>query len=274
MKNKIYVAGLIIGTLFSSALFADNTEDFVKNILEKNRTIKEIIQIEKVGRTNIGKRWYRDVVKVNVVDFKGDYHEEFIPVLTDGEYFSEDVYDKFGTPISSKIVMPLDKLYKESSLVYAPKDRSKIKNRVAIFSDFECPHCNKKAPTELKKFIESGDTAVYYYNFPLTMHPNAKNISLVNITAMQKYPDKKIEILKGMYAGGKFQYKQGETKESIDSIISKYNSALPEYPISKDDIKKYKAEEILEDDRAYGVKINVSMTPTVFVNGNRVINTK
>jgi len=274
MKNKIYITGIVFSTLFCSSLFADKTEEFVKNILKKNPTIQKILQVETVGRSNIGTHWYRDVVKINVVDSTGSEHEEFIPVLTDGEYFSENVYDEFGNPIANKIVMPLDKLYKESSLIYAPEDRSKIKNRVAIFSDFECPFCNQKAPSELQRFVDSDDTAIYYYNLPLTkIHPNSKNISLVAITAMQKYPDKKIDILYGMYAGKDFQYKDGEQKESLDSIITKYNSILPDYQITKKDVEKYKAKEILESDRAYSAKINVSTTPTVFINGKRVIRT-
>jgi len=269
MKNKLFKNAIIAFLFLGASLFArESTSDFVKNILSQNKTISKIVKADVVSTQKIGKIWYRDVVKVQAVTKRGDTISTFMPILTDGHYFVQDIYDVNGNPISKDIKIDTKQLYKESNLIYSPKDKSKIKNKIAIFSDFECPYCNEKAYPELKKMVESGNTAIYYYNFPISsIHPNAKNISLCVITALNKYKTKKIDIIERIYMLKYFQHTQNEKVYSLNEMVNIFNVIVPFSKITAGDILKYNAEEKLNKEMIYTTSIGVVSTPTIFKNG-------
>jgi len=273
MKNKLFYSAIVASILFSTSSFArESTSKFVKNVLSRNNTISKVIKADVVSTQKIGKIWYRDVVKIQAITKRGNTIDTFMPILTDGHYFVQNIFDVNGRPISDDINIKTDRLYKDSNLVYSPKDKSKIKNRIAIFSDFECPYCNKNAYSELNKLIKNGDTEIYYYNFPISsIHPNSKNISLCVITALNKYKKRRMDIIKRIYQLKYFQYKENEKKYSMNEIINKFNVIVPFAPITMDDISKYKARDELESDLVYATSIGVDSTPTIFKNGKKVI---
>ena len=274
MRSKILMTAVISATL-SSMLYAssvgDKSIEFVKNVFNKDRGIVKIEDIKLVSSSKIKNGWEMDVIKAKVLAVDKKEHTPTITVFTDGHYFTELAYDSKGNPIFNDIKIDTKKLYNNSALIYEPKDKTKIKKRVAVFSDTECPYCNLNGYKVLDKLKKSKDTAIYYYHFPLEeIHPNSKNYSLCIIAASKKYPNKKFEIIEKIYKDKAFQYKQGEKARDLKDIVKEFNKEVPFAKITLDDIKKYKANDELQKEFQYGLSIGVMGTPTVIVNGKKV----
>jgi protein-disulfide isomerase len=276
-SNRLWKIGslILLGLIASSTLVASQSDVFVRNILTSNGSIAKVIDVRTVSTSMIDKRWSRDVVRINFITKDGERHEQFLPILTDGAFYSEHVYDVDGKPIADRMVLSTDELYKKSALIFAPEDESKIKNRVAIFSDFQCPYCNRTAPKKLKEMFASGDTAIYYYNFPISsIHPNSALISMCAITAMEKYPKRKLEVPTKMYESKAFQYENGEPQVDLKSILNKFNVVSSGTRITLKDVEKFKAKELLEIEITYSSSIGVTTVPTTYKNGEIILNTK
>ncbi len=275
MKN---IKNLSLATLvcLSSSLFAHNlnsTEEFVNNVLKTNTTIKRVLSVEQVGSLSIDKNWKKNVVKIDILTTQNEKQEHFIPILTNGKFFTEVMYYKNAKPVDVSISKKIAKLYTSNHLIYSPKNSAGIKNKVVIFSDFECPFCNKNASKKIANLIKKGDTKIYYYDFPLeTIHPNSRDIALTVITAGLKYPDKKLEIINTLYKNKSFQWTPNERSIGLDNIIQKYNKIFPNMGISVNDIKKYHAKKRLHDDQIIATEVGVNSTPTIFKNGKLVMN--
>jgi len=282
MKSNKIIRNLSLATLIglSSSLFAQSsnlnpTEEFVGNVLKTNKTVKKVLSVEQVGSLSIDKKWRKNVVKISILTTQGEKQEHFIPILTNGKFFTEVMYDKNAKPVDISIMEKVDELYTPEHLIYAPKNLADVKDRVVVFSDFECPFCNRNAPSEISKLIKKGDTEIYYYDYPLeVIHPNSRDIALVVITARSKYPNKKLEIISTLYKKKSFQWTPNELSIGLKNVIKKYNSIFPDMPISINDIEKYHAEKRLHDDQIIAVEVGVNSTPTMFKNGELVVNSK
>lgn len=140
------------------------------------------------------------------------------------------------------------------------------------FSDFQCPFCRRfwkeTLPLLKKEFIDTGKIKFVYRDFPLSFHPSAQPAAEATECAEEQNKfwemhDKIFEEQEKLGQGTE-QFAVSDIKKwagQIDLDKTKFNQCL--------DSAKYKAE--VEKDSADGAAAGVSGTPTVFVNGKRIV---
>jgi protein-disulfide isomerase len=132
------------------------------------------------------------------------------------------------------------------------------------FSDFQCPFCAQTTPTidEVLKAYPK-DVRFVYLQFPLEqIHPNALNAAKASIAARNQ---------------GKFWEMHDELfKISKDLSMPNIEAKAKEIGL---DMKKFDAdlaapetEKAVRDELAVGRTVDVGGTPTLFINGKRVMN--
>ena len=129
---------------------------------------------------------------------------------------------------------------------------------VVVFADFECPHCRQEAPV-LRQAIDQfrGRAKLVYKHFPLSGHVRAKAAAIATVAAME----------------------QGKFWEMHDMVFENQTS------LEDADIRRFaqkigldmarfdahynakKGQDLVEEDRVDGEKLDISGTPAVFVNG-------
>jgi protein-disulfide isomerase len=131
---------------------------------------------------------------------------------------------------------------------------------VVLFSDFECPYCKKIEPTldALEKEYP-GKVRVVWKNFPLDMHPSARLAAAAALAA---------------HTQGKFWAMHDrllENQEALDRpTLEGHARRLGLDPARFQAALDSKAAEV-EADVKQGTSLGVTGTPTVFVNGRRVV---
>ena len=143
---------------------------------------------------------------------------------------------------------------------FGPKD---AKVTVVEFSDFECPYCSRsaKAVSQIKEKY-SDKVRVIFRHFPLSFHKKAHLASQASLAALSQgkfweYHDKLFENQKAL---DRPELEKYATELGLN--LAKFKTAL-----DKEENKK-----AVDDDMALGQKVNVSGTPTIFLNGERVQN--
>jgi protein-disulfide isomerase len=129
---------------------------------------------------------------------------------------------------------------------------------VVVFADFECPHCRQEAPV-LRQAIDQfrGRAKLVYKHFPLSGHVRAKAAAIATVAAMEQ---------------GKFWEMHDivfENQTALeDADIRKYAQKIG-LDMAKFDAsyKAKKGQDLVEEDRVEGEKLDISGTPAVFVNG-------
>jgi protein-disulfide isomerase len=140
------------------------------------------------------------------------------------------------------------------------------------FSDFECPYCRAEAKM-LRENLQATypkEVRFYYMNFPLeSLHPWAKAAAMMgrcifhqNASAFWDYHD------------WIFDHQDEITPENLKDKVLEFAAGKG---IDKDQLSKCidsrETEEEVEKTRAEGKALEVNSTPTLFVNGRRMVGT-
>ena len=127
------------------------------------------------------------------------------------------------------------------------------------FSDFQCPHCKMMEPI-LGRILEDGNGQVklLYKNYPISkLHPEARDAAAAAVAAGNQ---------------GKFWQMHDKLFANQDHLtaadLEKYAREL------KLDVKKWSAElpaakEKVEKEHAEGEKLDITGTPTLYINGRK-----
>jgi protein-disulfide isomerase len=137
---------------------------------------------------------------------------------------------------------------------------------VVEFSDFQCPFCQRAAPT-VKQIIETyGDNILFVYrDFPIhSIHPQAQKAAEASQCAFEQdnfwdYHDKLFERQSEWAASGVPKFKDYAAELGLDT--TKFNDCL--------DSGKYAGE--VGGDLSVGQQLGVTGTPTFFVNGEKIV---
>lgn len=156
------------------------------------------------------------------------------------------------------------KLLSDNSIA-SPKTGVKTPTLV-VFSDYECPFCQRLAaimsdPAAAEK-LKSVD--VQFRNYPLAMHPWAKQAALVGACVHRQNSSRLVEYQRAMFAA-----QHSIHPDTADAEIRKIAMALSN--LNQDRlarcIENREAEADVEADLRLGSQVGVEGTPTVFIDG-------
>jgi len=154
-----------------------------------------------------------------------------------------------------------DSYYKKDHLIAGNHN---AKTKVVVFSDPLCVFCIKNAPNIIKSIQGRDDIALYYYDFPLDMHPTSKTV----IKAMHKakqdgIKNVELQVYEANYENFYNVYRTKDPKKAIDAFNEIFDT---KYTLK--DINTKEANKILQEDIKAGLNAHVQGTPTVSFNGS------
>lgn len=140
------------------------------------------------------------------------------------------------------------------------------------FSDFECPYCRQQAKTLRAELLKAypKEVRLYYLDFPLeTLHPWAKSAAMMgrcifhqNASAFWDYHD------------WIFENQEQMTPENLKDKVVDFAKGKG---VDADQLSKCidsgATEEEVNKTRAEGKLLDINSTPTMFVNGRRMVGT-
>lgn len=158
---------------------------------------------------------------------------------------------------------------KEGHLPYLGNKNAKVS--IIVFSDFECPFCRRhyfESITRIKKdYLDTGKAKMYFRHYPLEFHKMAKPAALASECANE----------------------QGKFWEMHDKIFTEIGLLGDNPTFTADDLKTWalelkvdaskfnqcfdsnKYDSNISDDIQDAASVDVSGTPTTFINGKIVV---
>jgi len=192
--------------------------------------------------------------------------EETFYVSKDGQKIVRgSVFDVAQNPFKSD----LDKLKTEFQPSFGTPGAPVV---LVEFSDFECPFCREEAKMLRENLLATypKEVRMYYMNFPLeSLHPWAKAAAMMgrcifhqNATAFWDYHD------------WIFQHQEEITPENLKDKVLEFakGKEIDTAQLSKC-IDSRATEDEVDKTREEGKALEVSSTPTLFVNGRRMVGT-
>ena len=190
--------------------------------------------------------------------------EESFYVSKDGEKIIRGtVYQASQNPFKANI----DKLKTE----YQPNFGTAGAPVVLVeFSDFECPYCREESKVLRENLLSAypKDIHFYYMDFPLeTLHPWAKDASIAGRCILHQNANTFWE-----YHDWIFAHQEEITPDNVKQKIVEF--ATPkgvDGPQLSKCIETRATEEEVDKAKAMGRTVDVSSTPTLFVNGRPMV---
>ena len=133
---------------------------------------------------------------------------------------------------------------------------------LVIFSDFQCPYCSKTQPLLKQVLAHNRDTLkIVFKHLPLPMHKEAEPAARAAIAAQNQ--GKFWPMHDALFAARPL------TPEKIEQAARKIGLDMEKF---KKDMNSAETRQKLAKDMMDARKAEVSGTPTLFINGRRVIN--
>jgi len=256
---KLLTIALSVNTLFAGA-----TEDKVLKFLSKSTTATKSYKITDIrveSSQNIPSMtgWKVYFIKIDL-DLVGKNKSITISdkIFTDGKLVTKDLVD-INTAKSIKNSFVPDfraEFYSDSNIIAGSKTAP---NKIAVFSDPLCPFCMSYMPDVInfvKKYPKQ--FTLYYYHFPLNIHPNSKTLIKAGLVA-KKLGIKDVDLK--MYDEA-FDFGKKDEKLVLASVNKLLGTNIKLEELNQEDILKH-----MEDDKKIVDALGLSGTPRVFVNG-------
>lgn len=143
------------------------------------------------------------------------------------------------------------------------------KHTLEIFADFQCPACqsfSKNIGPIFESYAQSGMLTIEFRQFPLTSpHKNAYRDAIAALCSADQ--GKYMEAKKALY--NLEEQKSGRKVNDLDRI-----NILVSAWVQRDSLEKCLKEntfkEQVDSDMAYGKKLRITGTPTVFLDKNKL----
>lgn len=253
---------LSVSILLTASLYADDNAiiEFEKKRISQNPNvqIKDVKINTKKELPLAGWSGYILDVEANV---QGKVINAKDILFSDGKYISLELYDATNGKSLKDLVTPnlTDKYHDESKLIAGSH---KAKDKIVIFSDPLCPFCRDYLPDVIKYVKKNSDTmALYYYNFPLSIHPAAIPLSkLAEIAKHKGIKDADLKVYETNWEPY-FDEKTTDEKKILEAFNKEFKTSIKIEELSSKDINA-----IIEKDLAMGDEVMVAGTPTIFIN--------
>ena len=253
---------LSMSILLAASLYADDNTiiEFEKKRISQNPNV----QI-KDARINTKKElplagWYGYILDVEA-NVQGKTINAKDILFSDGKYISLELYDASNGKSLKDLVTPnlSDKYHDDAKLIAGNKN---AKDKIVIFSDPLCPFCRDYFP-DVVKYVKknSENVALYYYNFPLQIHPASTPLSkLIEIAKQKGIKDAELKAYETNWEPY-FDEKTTDEKKILEAFNKEFKTSIKIEELADKDINA-----IILKDQAMGDEVMVSGTPTIFIN--------
>ena len=291
---KIITSALLVSLGFSfstgTTLSTKDTQSIekVKSFLEynirQNRGYKlENISFDKKTPIKGNTNWETYSFNLNLTEVSTNKKiKHKTQAYSNGRYLTNMMFDlsknatlkqieQRSTEDAENLKFDMDKsYYNDKHLIIGDKN---AKNKVVVFSDPLCPACISTIPDILKKAKQNGNVAIYYYDFPLNIHPAAFTISKAAIYAKEHNLVKDLEYK--IYTANFHEFNSNTQRFSSftdpKTILDAFNKKIGT-KITLKQINEISIQTTLDNDLGAGENNNVRGTPTVILNGKKAFN--
>ncbi|MGA9570062.1 MAG: thioredoxin domain-containing protein [Candidatus Acidiferrales bacterium] len=233
-----------------------NTESFIRELFAWGPDFKL-----KIGPLSPSPSQYFYTVPIEVT-VNGQTDKGTVFISKDGKTFLRgEMFNTAANPYADNIA----KLHTEGNPSVGPTD---AKVTVVIFSDFQCPHCRELSNTLATVIPEYPQVHFVFKDFPLTqIHPWAEAAAIGAHCAYMQSPK--------AFAPVDAQIFAEQDLLSAENIWEKLISYATQAGLDPDAFKTCmsspEAKAAVDASHREGEALNVTSTPTLFVNGHPLI---
>lgn len=255
---------LSISILLSSALYATSSDENIISFEQKRISQNPNVKIKDI-KINTKKElplngWYGYILDVEANVQGKDINAKDI-LFSDGKYISLELIDSTTGKSLKDLVTPnlTDSFHDKSKLIAGNHN---AKDKIVLFSDPLCPFCKDYVPDVIKYVNKNSDSiALYYYNFPLSIHPAATPLSkLIEVAKHKGIKDVELRAYEIDWEPY-FDVKTTDEKKILEAFNKEFKTNIKLEEISTNEIKA-----LIEKDISMGEEVMVQGTPTIFVN--------
>ena len=255
---------LSISILLSSALYATSSDENIISFEQKRISQNPNVKIKDI-KINTKKElplngWYGYILDVEANVQGKDINAKDI-LFSDGKYISLELIDSTTGKSLKDLVTPnlTDSFHDKSKLIAGNHN---AKDKIVLFSDPLCPFCKDYVPDAIKYVNKNSDSiALYYYNFPLSIHPAATPLSkLIEVAKHKGVKDVELRAYEIDWEPY-FDVKTTDEKKILEAFNKEFKTNIKLEEISTNEIKA-----LIEKDITMGEEVMVTGTPTIFVN--------
>jgi predicted DsbA family dithiol-disulfide isomerase len=182
-------------------------------------------------------------------------------IFSNGTLISKDFINiNSGRSIKDFFSFPASpKLYNKEHLLIGNKN---AKNKLIIFSDPLCPFCMDFVP-DLITWVKKHDKnfALYYYYFPLSIHPG--NVTLIKSELAAEKLGKIKNLSKKVYDEA-FDFDKTDEASVLATFNKTFKTNLSKKQINSQDILKR-----IKGDLKVAQNLMIRGTPTLYINGKK-----
>ena len=256
---------LSISILLSSALYAATSDENIISFEQKRISQNPNVKINDI-KINTKKElplngWYGYIIDVKA-NIQGKDIDAKDIIFSDGKYISLELIDsETGKSLKDLVTPNLTDNYHDKAKLIA--GNANAKDKIVVFSDPLCPFCKDYLPDVIKYVNKNSDSiALYYYNFPLTIHPAAIPLSkLAEIAKHKGIKDADLKVYETDWEPY-FDVKTTDEKKILESFNKEFKTTIKLEELSDKNINA-----LIEKDITMGEEVMVQGTPTIFING-------
>ena len=257
---------LLMSTVVATVALSANAQPDSKQLIKyiKNAIVKNP-QVKVNGVTIIESKTDKDLPGWNILlttmdlDYQGkEIHAPETMFVKDGIITGHLVNLKTGSDYRDTIKPSVpDSYYNEKHLLFGNKD---AKHKILIFSDPQCPFCQKTVPGILKAAKDNPtELAVYYYHLPLVrIHPVSEILTRVMHIAQE---EGKKDVVEKMYT-----LKINARENNMTKVLAAIQSHTG-YSVSSSKVDAKDVKEAIKADELSATRMMVSGTPTIYIDG-------
>ncbi len=259
--SKILPITVLLSGMLYAASNDQNIVDFEKKRISQNPNVQvKDIKIETKKELPLA-GWSGYILNVQA-DVQGKNINAKDILFSDGKYIALELIDsQTGKSLKDLITPNLTEKYYDKAKLIAGNHNAK--DKLVIFSDPLCPFCKDYVPDVIKYVNKNSDSiALYYYNFPLTIHPAATPLSkLVEIAKHKGIKDVELKTYETNWEPY-FDVKTTDEKKILEAFNKEFNTSIKQEELSDKNL-----DSLIQKDITMGDDVMVSGTPTIFVNG-------
>ncbi|MDD2895578.1 MAG: thioredoxin domain-containing protein [Aliarcobacter sp.] len=255
---------LSISILLSSALYAATSDENIISFEQKRISQNPNVKINDI-KINTKKElplngWYGYIIDVKA-NIQGKDIDAKDIIFSDGKYISLELIDsETGKSLKDLVTPNLTDNYHDKAKLIA--GNANAKDKIVVFSDPLCPFCKDYLPDVIKYVNKNSDSiALYYYNFPLSIHPAATPLSkLVEIAKHKGLKDVELKVYETDWEPY-FDVKTTDEKKILEAFNKEFKTN-----IKIEELSDTKISSLIAKDIKMGEEVMVQGTPTIFVN--------